>query len=101
MATIRGVVNIRVKPGRYAELFEALKAAKQLLERLGAKPIVNRVAVGGELGNVIAVAEYADWAAYAKAASDPELNKLIDMMRNNPDPPWESLTASIVEEVPL
>jgi len=101
MATIRGVVNFRVKPGRYADLFEGLKGAKQLLERLGAKPIVNRVVVGGETGNVIAVAEYADWAAYAKAVSDPEVQKLIDTMRNNPNPPYESITTAIVEEVPL
>jgi hypothetical protein len=101
MATVRGVVNFRVKPGRYADLFEALKAGKNLLERLGAHVVVNRVAVGVEVGNVVAVAQYADWAAYAKAVSDPEWQKFLEATENNPNPPWESLTTSIVEEVAL
>jgi hypothetical protein len=101
MATVRLVVNFRVKPGRYADLFEGLKAVKKNLERLGSKFYVNRVAVGNDVGNLVAVGQHADFAAYAKAASDAELAKLIETMRNNPDPPWESVTTSLVEEVPL
>jgi len=101
MAIVRGVVNFRVKPGRYSDLFEGLKTVKKVLERLGAQVSVNRVAVGGDLGNIVGVAQYADWAAYAKATSDTELQQLIDGMRNNPNPPWESLTSAIVEDVPL
>jgi hypothetical protein len=101
MATVRLVVNFRVKPGRYADLFEGLKAVKKNVERLGSKFYVNRVAVGNDVGNLVAVGQHADFAAYAKAASDAELAKLIETMRNNPDPPWESVTTSLVEEVPL
>jgi hypothetical protein len=101
MATVRLVVNFRVKPGRYADLFEGLRAVKKNVERLGSKFYVNRVAVGNDVGNLVAVGQHADFAAYAKAASDAELAKLIETMRNNPDPPWESVTTSLVEEVPL
>lgn len=101
MATVRLVVNFRVKPGRYADLLEGLKAVKKNLERLGSMFHVNRVAVGNEVGHLIAVGQYADFGAYAKAASDAELIKLVDAMRSNPNPPWESLTTSLVEEVPL
>jgi hypothetical protein len=101
MATVRLVVNFRVKPGRYVDLLEGLKAVKKNLERLGSKFYVNRVAVGNDVGHLIAVAQHADFAAYAKAASDAELIKLIEAMRNNPNPPWESLTTSLVEEVPV
>jgi hypothetical protein len=101
MATVRLVVNFRVKPGRYADLLEGLKAVKKNLERLGSKFYVNRVAVGNDVGHLVAVGQHTDFAAYAKAASDAELNKLIDAMRGDPNPPWESLTTSLVEEVPL
>ncbi len=101
MATVRGVVNFRVKPGRYNDLFEGIKGVKKIVERLGSNLIVNRVAVGAEVGNIIVVVQYADFAAYAKAASDPELQRLIDAMRNNANPAWESLTTTLVEEVPL
>jgi hypothetical protein len=100
MATVRLVVNFRVKPGRYTDLLEGLKAVKKNLERLGSKFYVNRVAVGNDVGHLIAVGQHADFAAYAKAASDAELIKLVEAMRNNPNPPWESLTTSLVEEVP-
>ena len=101
MATVRGVVNFRVKPGRYADLFAALKAGKSLLERLGEQVVYYRVAVGGEVGDVVAVGQYADWAAHAKAVSDPEWQKFVEATQNNPNPPWESLRTSIVEEVTL
>jgi len=101
MATVRLVVNFRVKPGRYVELLEGLKVVKKSFERLGSKFYVNRVAVGNDVGHLIAVGQHADFAAYAKAASDAELVQLVETMRNNPNPPWESLTTSLVEEVPL
>ena len=101
MATVRGVVNFNVKPGRYNDLYEGLKGVKKIVERLGSTFTVNRVVVGAEPTHVIAVVQYADYAAYAKAASDSELRGLIDSMRNNPNPPWESLTVMLVEELPL
>jgi hypothetical protein len=101
MATVRGVVNFRVKPGRYDDLFEGLRGVKKIVERLGSNLTVNRVAVGAEVGHVIAVVQYEDFAAYARAASDAELQRLIDGMRNNSNPAWESLTTTLVEEVPL
>jgi len=101
MATVRLVVNFRVKPGRYGDLLEGLKAVKKNIERLGSKFYVNRVAVGSEVGHIIAVGQHPDFAAYAKAAADPELIKLVDAMRGNPNPPWESVTTSLVEEIPV
>jgi hypothetical protein len=101
MATVRGVVNFRVKPGKYGDLFEGLKAVKKIIERLGATVVVNRQVVGHETGNIFAVFVYKDYAAYAKAASDPELSGLIDTMRNNPNPPWDAITVALNEEVAL
>jgi hypothetical protein len=101
MATVRVVVNFRVKPGRYADLFEGIRAVKKTIERLGANMVVNRQAVGPETGNIFVVVMYESWAAYAKAQSDPEFQGLIDTMRNNANPPWEAITASLNEEVAL
>lgn len=101
MATVRGVVNFSVKPGRYNDLFEGIRGVKKIVERLGANLTLNRVAVGAEVGHIIAVVQYENFAAHAKAASDSELQGLIDSMRNNPNPPWESLTTALVEEVAL
>lgn len=101
MAAVRGVINFRVKPGRYNDLFEGLRGVKKIVARLGANMILNRVAVGSEVGHIIAVVQYENFAAYAKAASDPELQGLIDSMRNSSNPPWESLTTALVEEVAL
>ncbi len=101
MAAVRGVVNFRVKPGRYNDLFEGLRGVKKIVGKLGANMVVNRVAVGAEVGHIIAVVQYENMAAYAKAASDPELQGLIESMRNNPNPPWESLTSTLVEEVAI
>jgi uncharacterized protein (DUF1330 family) len=101
MATVRGVVNFRVKPGRYADLIEGIRAVKKIIERLGANMVVNRQAVGPETGNIIVVVVYESWAAYAKVTSDPELQGLIDTMRNNANPAWDALTVSLNEEVAL
>jgi hypothetical protein len=98
---VRGVVNFHVKPGRYNDLFEGLRGVKKIVGRLGANMVVNRVAIGAEVGHIIMVVQYEDFAHYAKAASDPELQGLIDSMRNNSNPPYESLTTTLVEEVAL
>jgi hypothetical protein len=90
VATVRTVVNFRVEPSRYADLFEGVKAVKKIIQRLGATLVVNRQYTGPETGNII-----------AKAASDPELSGLIDTMRNNPNPAWEGLTVALNEEVAL
>ncbi|MGO9266934.1 MAG: hypothetical protein ACLQBA_18980 [Candidatus Binataceae bacterium] len=101
MATVRGVVNFKVKPGRYADLFEGIKAVKKNIVRLGATLVVSRQAIGPEAGNILVVIVYQDYAAYAKAASDSELQGLIDQMRGNPNPAWEGLTVSLNEEVTI
>jgi hypothetical protein len=41
MAAVHGVVTFRVKPGRYADLFEVLKVVKKIGERLGVTVIVS------------------------------------------------------------
>ncbi|HLW72198.1 MAG TPA: hypothetical protein VKS22_16430 [Candidatus Binataceae bacterium] len=101
MATVRGVVNFRVKPGRYADLYEGLKAVKKLIEGLGAAFVVSRQVIGSESGNVIVVAVYKDYAGYAKVASDAAFSELINTMINNPNPAWEGYTVSLNEEVAL
>ncbi len=99
MAAVRVVVNFRVKPGKYAELFEGLKAVKKTVEGLGATVLVNRQAFGPEAGNIVVVAQYASWDAFAKVSADPGFARLLETMRNNPNPPWESVTPVLYEDV--
>ncbi len=101
MAAVRVVVNFRVKPGRYADLFEGLRAVKRHIERMGSIFVVNRQAFGPEAGNIVVVVQHADWATHARVASDTEFVQLLESMRNNPDPAWESITPVIYEEVAL
>jgi antibiotic biosynthesis monooxygenase (ABM) superfamily enzyme len=101
VATVRLVINCRVKPGRYADFLEGQKAFKKVAARLGANLVVSRQVAGPESGNVVVVVVFEDWAAYAKTQSDPELQGLLDAMRNNRDPAFDGYTASLNEEVAL
>ena len=101
MATIRMVVNFRVKAGREAKLLEALRAAKKHNDRLGANFFVVRQVAGPEVDHIVAVIQYSDWNHYAKGASDPEVAQFLENVRRDTDPPWESLTVLISEEVAL
>ena len=101
MAAVRLVVNFNVKPGRYNDLFGGLKTLKKVVERLGSSFVVNRVRVGAEPTHVIAVGVWPDLAAWAKGATDSELTGLLESMRGDSNPPWESLTVSLLEEVAL
>jgi hypothetical protein len=101
MATIRMVVNFRVKAGREANLLEALRAAKKHTDRLGANFFAVRQVVGPEPDHIAAVIQYSDWNHYAKAASDQEVAQFLENVRKDSNPPWESLTVSINEEVAL
>jgi hypothetical protein len=101
MAAVRLVVNFAVKPGRYNDLFEGLRALKKVIERLGASFVVNRIRVGAEPTHIIAVGVWSDLAAWAKGATDSELTGLLDSMRGNANPSWESFTVTLLEEVPL
>jgi len=44
---------------------------------------------------------YPSWTAFDKANSDPETQKLLEATYNNPNPPYESLTVTVIEEVAL
>jgi len=101
MAAIRLVVNFRVKPGRYNDLFEATRPFKKMVERFGGNFVVGRVTTGTETGNIVAVHAYPSWSAFDKANSDPETQKLLATTYNNPNPPYESFTVNVVEEVAL
>lgn len=101
MAAIRLVVNFRVKTGRYTDLFEAAKPFKKMVERFGGNFVAGRVTTGSETGNIIAVHTYPNWTAWDKVNSDPEAQKLLEATYNNPNPPYESFTVTIVEEVEL
>ncbi len=101
MATVRLVVNFRVKPGRYPDLLESIKAVKKAIGQLGGSLIVNRQIVGPETGNIFAVAVYEDWAAFAKSRTDPELTRAVDAIRTNRDPAFDAITVSLSEEVTI
>jgi hypothetical protein len=101
MATVRVVVNFRMKPGKEAELLEGLKSVKQHHQRLGAGFFVVRHAYGPEAGNVVAVGQYSGWDGFAKLHSDPEFTKLLEGMRSNANPPWETVTAAVNEEIAI
>jgi hypothetical protein len=101
MAEVHAVVIFRVKPGRYADLFEALRPVKKTLERLGASVSVVRQAIGAETGNVAMVSRYPDWNAFAKGRTDREFMQMLEAVRNNPNPPFESITTGLFEELAL
>jgi hypothetical protein len=101
MATIRVVANFRVKAGREANLLEAARAFKKHVERLGATFVVVRQVFGPEPNHIVGVSQYSDWDHFAKAQSDREIAQFLEAMRRDTDPPWESLTVSISEEVAL
>lgn len=101
MAAVRVVVNMRVKPGKEAELFEALRGVKKHLERLGATFLVVRQAFGPEAGNIVAVSQHSGWDAFARVQSDPEFAQLLQGVRSNTNPPWDAFTAAVSEEVAL
>lgn len=100
MAAVRLVLDLKVKPGRQNELLEGLKNLKKVAEKLGASVHVFRARVGDPT-HIIGVAEWADLVAWAKGSADPELAGLADGMRNNPNPPWETISIQMVEEIPL
>ena len=101
MATIRVVANFRVKAGREANLVEAARAFKKHVERLGATFVVVRQVAGPEAGNIVGVSQYSDWNHFAKAQSDREFAQLLEGLRRDTNPPWESFTVSLSEEVAL
>jgi hypothetical protein len=101
MAAVLSAVNVHVHPGRYAELFEALKTLKKIVERTGGTFTLNRQAIGPQPGNVVGLSRYADWGGYAKLRSDPEFVRLLETMRNNSNPPADIVASSVYEEVVL
>jgi hypothetical protein len=101
MAEVHAVAIFRVKPGRYADLFEALRPVKKTFERLGANVSVVRQAFGAETGSVVVVSRYSDWNAFAKARTDREFTQLLEAVRSNPNPPFDSTTTGLFEEVAL
>jgi hypothetical protein len=101
MAAIRLGINFRVKPGRYGELLESAKPFKKVVEKCGGEYLVGRITTGADTGNIIVVHAYPTWAAYDKANSDPEMQRLAQTIYSNANPPYESFIANMIEEVPL
>jgi|SRR5215471_1087655 len=101
MAEVHAIAIFRVKPGRYADLFEALRPGKKALERAGANVTVVRQEIGAETGSVVVVSRYPDWNAWMKARADQEFTRVREATRNNPNPPFDSLTTAVFEEVAL
>lgn len=101
MAEVHAVAIFRVKPGRYSDLFEALRPAKKALERSGATVTVVRQEIGPETGSVVVVSRYPDWNAWVKARADQEFTRARDAMRSSPNPPFDSITTALFEEVAL
>jgi hypothetical protein len=98
---VRSAVNFHVRPGKYSQLFEVLKTIKKIVERAGGTFIVNREIFGPEAGNIVAVAQYPDWGAFAKFRSDGELEKFLEKVRSNTDPPADVVASAVFEEVAL
>jgi hypothetical protein len=101
MAEVHAIAILRVKPGRYADLFEAIRPGKRALERAGATVSVVRQEIGAETGSVVVVSRYSDWNAWLKARVDQEFTRAREAMRNNPNPPFDSITTAVFEEVAL
>ena len=83
MATIRAVLNFRVKAGKESDLLEAAKTVKKLVDRLGVTFFVVRQVVGPESGNIIAVHQYSDWNHFAKVQSDREIAQFVEGVRRD------------------
>jgi hypothetical protein len=99
MAAVHGVVTFRVKPGRYGDLFEALKVVKGIGERLGVTVIVSRQTIGPASGEVAIVFIYPDYATFAKVSTDPELQRFLEAARADSNPAYDQFTVSLGEEV--
>jgi quinol monooxygenase YgiN len=99
--TVTTVVAFHVRPGKEGQLLEAIKTVKKIVERAGGTMKVSRQVFGPQPGDVVAVAEYADWSPLAKLRSDPELQQFLERMRNNPEAPAELVVAAAFEEVAL
>jgi len=100
MPAARLVVDFWVKPGRFNDVIEAAKMLKKIGDRLGAHVRASRVRVGDPT-HIYVVAEWADIAAWAKGQSDPELVALVEGIRNNANPPYETITVTMLEDIPL
>jgi hypothetical protein len=101
MAAVRVVVNFRVKPGKEADLLEGIRAVKKHLDRLGESLTVVRQVSGPEPGNIVAVGQCSGWDHFAKVQSDTEFAKLLQGLRSDTNPAWESMTVAVNEEVAL
>jgi hypothetical protein len=102
MAAVRVVVNYKVKPGREKDLFEGLRTVKGIVTTLGATAVtVSRQAFGAEAGNIFLVAQFPNWATFAKVSSDQEFQHLLEQLRANPNPPIEAVVTSLNEEVSI
>jgi hypothetical protein len=101
MAAVRAVINFKVKAGRLADLFEGLRTVKKTVERLGANVAVNRQAFGPEPDSIVMVVQWASWDALSKARGDSEFERLLETMRSNPNPAFESVARALYEEVTL
>jgi hypothetical protein len=81
------------------EKISGLGILKKVVGKLGAHFRAFR-SRGGDPIRIFAVAEWADVAAWTKGQSDPELVALADGMRTNANPPWETMSITIIEEFP-
>ena len=95
------VATFHVRPGRHGELFEALKIPKRIVERAGSTFNVRRQAFGAQPNDVVAVAQHADWAAFAKVRSDPELVQFLERQRGNNNPAADLVATAVYEDVAL
>lgn len=98
---MHAIAIFRVKPGRYADLYEGLRPGKKALERAGATVSVVRQEIGAETGSVVVVSRYPDWNTWMKARADQEFTRAREAIRNNPNPPFDSITTAVFEEVAL
>jgi hypothetical protein len=97
--TVTSVVAFHVRAGKEGQLLEAIKTVKKIIERVGGTVKVNRQVFGPQPGDVVVVAEYADWSGLAKLRSDADFQQFVEKMRNNPDLPADFVLTAVFEEV--
>jgi hypothetical protein len=62
---------------------------------------VGRITTGPDTGNIVVVHAHPNWTSYEKTMSDAEMQRLVQTVYSNTNPPYESFVANIIEEVAL
>jgi hypothetical protein len=78
-----------------------LKIPKRFVERAGSTFNVRRQAFGAQPNDVVAVAQYADWAALQRLGRTPELVQFLERQRTNSNPLADLVATAVHQDVAL